>query len=496
MTRVQSKTRGTRGRKLAALACAGVCSLTSALASANGRFPAAQQLVVNPGNPNRIWLRATHGLLTSADRGASWRWICEKSIGYGGTDDPAIAVTESGTLLAGIFKGMPVTRDDGCNFEVQPTIGRQNVVDVTVEKGDAKQALALTSTGDGTGNYVSQVWRSSDSGATWNKLTDNLDPILLGLTIDPAPSDPKRVYVTGSLFQQQDAGVMTQGVLYRSEDGGETWVRRDIPDTDNINQPYLSAVDPANPDILYVRVRGPNATAPSFVENRLIYSDDGGESWRELLRDNADFLGFALAPDGKTVFIGMGDSREPGNARPVDETVLGIYRSPAPAFDFKRVSDDPEHPAVGHIGCLTFDGEDLWVCGSQFDQGFELGRSSDRGQTIEPLMELDSIEGPVICPCETSTGSSCVSEWPDLCTTIGRCESGDPGPPAYCGDPPETGPTGGAGGTAGGDGGGDGCGCRAPGSAGHTAGALGAVLGLLGVLLGLRRMRTAGRRRG
>src|SRR5688572_14405213 len=149
--------------------------LLPALVSANGRFPSAQQLVVHPRDPNRIWLRATHGVLTSGDRGATWHWVCEQSIDYQGTEDPAIGITASGTLLAGIFDGLALTTDNGCDFHFEPTIGKQNVVDVSVEKNDPTRALAVTSTGDGNGGYVNEVWRSADSGATWAKLGPSLE---------------------------------------------------------------------------------------------------------------------------------------------------------------------------------------------------------------------------------------------------------------------------------------------------------------------------------
>src|SRR6185503_7772783 len=86
----------------------------SSHAVANGRFPNAQQLVVSPTNPDRLWLRATHGVLTSADRGKTWRWVCEEAVGYSGTRDPSIGVTATGAVLVGV-SGLSISRDDGCD---------------------------------------------------------------------------------------------------------------------------------------------------------------------------------------------------------------------------------------------------------------------------------------------------------------------------------------------------------------------------------------------
>ncbi len=71
---------------------------TPATAAANGRFPDADQLVIDPADPTRLVLRATFGMLQSMDAGVTWTWLCEQVIGYGGMDDPPIAITGDGTL--------------------------------------------------------------------------------------------------------------------------------------------------------------------------------------------------------------------------------------------------------------------------------------------------------------------------------------------------------------------------------------------------------------
>ena len=282
----------------------------------------------------------------------------------------------------------------------------QNIANVSVEKGNPARALALASTSDAMGGFSTQVWRTTDSGATWTKLGADLEPTLLGLTIDSAPSDPSTIYVTGVRYVPSDGG-STRGVLYRTTDDGQSWVSLDIPGTDNRYQAYLSAIDPGDPRKLYIRVRGPDVynRPGSFVENWLLYSEDGGAAFRELIRESADFLGFALAPDGQTVFIGMGDSYAPGFVRPANEAAFGLYRASVSDFAFQRVAHSGGVPS-GHMSCLTLDGDDLWVCTSDAQQGFLLARSSDRGTTLEPVTHLVDLEGPVQCSCESSTGRS------------------------------------------------------------------------------------------
>ena len=42
-------------------------------AAAHGAYPAVRQIVADPTDDSRLFARATYGLLTSTDRGKSWR---------------------------------------------------------------------------------------------------------------------------------------------------------------------------------------------------------------------------------------------------------------------------------------------------------------------------------------------------------------------------------------------------------------------------------------
>jgi len=446
-------------------------------ASANGRFPNAQQLVVHPTNHDRLWLRATHGVLTSADRGKTWRWICEAALGYSGIADPAIAVTASGKVLVGL-NGLSTSADDGCDWIRDQTFRGQRVADLSVEKSDPRRVIVLTSTRRDDGNYDNAIWRSLDAGDSWTKLPGALEEDLVGETLDAAPSDSRRLYVTGLVWSVGDAGPTNHGKIFVSKDDGATFESYDLPTPGFGYAPFLAAVHPTNPDVLYVRVKGPDITPPATgtVENFLLYSEDGGKTFREILHENADFLGFALSPDGSTVLLGMGDSEQPAT-RPVDKNALGLYSAQAPNHSFERLSS-------GHVGGLTFDGDELYLCTSQFAQGYEVMRSADRGHTLEGVTELANVEGPVICPCETSTGSLCPDQWPAMCEpgNLGRCSGpDDPKAKAYCGDPPapppppEPPPD-------------DGCGCRTPSHHTTIAAAL-SLLALASVPLLRRRRR-------
>ena len=396
------------------------CSLTLGSASANGRYPSAQLLVLDPSDPNRLWLRATYGLLTSADRGCTWHRICESAPNYFGSEDPMFGVTASGTVIGGTFRGLTATRDRGCNWSAQGPMEGQFVVDLAVLPTDPRRAVAMVSSGRQDGTFANQVWRTTDAAATWAKLGPELDSSLLLMTLDAAPSAPNKIYVTAARYTSGDGGaLLSEGFLLRSDDDGATWSQRTVPGTSGSFDPWLSAIHPTDPNKIYVRLRGPDS-GPDLVDNRVVYSADGGETWREIFQARADILGFALSPDGNRVLLGLGDSRTLGMVRPVNPDVLGIYAASAQNHQFVRTRP-------GHIGCLTWSPDGVYFCATEYPidrgPGFELGLTTDEGVTARQVMHRASIEGMLQCSSSSVTTQVCeMDEWLPVCKDLGRCD--------------------------------------------------------------------------
>ena len=484
----------------------GAALLAAPDADANGRFPRAQQLEECPGDPSHLVLRATFGVLSTADSATSWSYTCEGIICYGGTEDPSMGITRDGTLLAGFFQGLAVSHDRGCSWSfIGGGLDQRFVVDVTVRKDAPDVSLVLVSDNAAGGKFLNQIWQSPDNGVTWAQLGVDLADDMTTLTLDPAPSNPDIIYVTG-VARTEPMGPtppMLRGVIARTTDAGQSWERFDIPESDAFNNPFLSAIDPNDPDRLYVRTN-------SMTMDALHVSDDGGKTWSKVLEGQAEFYGFALSPDGATVTAGFGDPRDPNVV--TDPAVLGIWRAPTATLSFTKVFDGP-------IGCLKWTGTGLYACTSQDVHGFELGISSDMGSTVNPLLALPDVQGPQVCPAGPDS-ELCACEWQTVCAAIGQC-SADASMPEECQLPDRcfpasaggaagasgsgsggdgatsTGGTGGTGGastsdagpgsggsqqasggsSAGGSGDDGGCGCRVPG--GRTAGGMGAMLALL-----------------
>lgn len=120
------------------------------------------------------------------------------------------------------------------------------------------------------------VWKTTDFGTTWKPIFDDQPTGSIG-AIAVAPSNPDIVYVgSGEGLQRPD--LSTGDGMYRSADAGKTWTHLGLRDGQQIPQ---IAVDPRNPDRLFVAVLGhpygPNA------ERGLFRSSDGGRTFDKIL---------------------------------------------------------------------------------------------------------------------------------------------------------------------------------------------------------------------
>lgn len=413
---------------------------------ANGRYPAAGLVAIDPSDPDHIVVRATYGLLSTADGGKTWTWICERSIGFSDNEDPMVVFTKNGTLLAGVFKGLSVSTDRGCVWSyIGGELTDRYVVDLSTEKNSPERAVAVLSNGIGGGKFNTQVYETADDGVTWTQAGANLSEDFLGLTLDAAPSDPNRLYVSGR-YGAPDY----PGVIERSDDRGATWQTMNVAGADDKHLPYLSAIDPSDAGVVYVRLDGPEVDA-------LVVSKDGGQSWEMAFEGTGPLLGFALSPDGSKVAIGG--------------TEDGLWTAPADTLAFTKVSELT-------VRCLLWTENAFYACADEFKDGFTVGVSKDEGQTFEPLHHLKEL-CPLQCPVGTPTAEECPARWGALALTI----NADP-----CGEG-SSGAGGAGGGTGSTNGGGPGCSCDVAGG-----GAAGGGLALAAAALSAwarRRRRTA-----
>lgn len=328
-----------------------------------------------PGDPNRVFLRATFGVLASFDGGASWRWLCEEAIGFSGTWDPPIAATRDARLWMGLEHGLAWTTDT-CTIHAMPEVAGELVSDVSAAGNDLVFATS-------TPKKPAALWRVR------NGVAQKSGAVLDDFYIDTLDASATRVYATGV-----HPGKRPEPHLFRSDDAGRTLheVSAAWPTQGRL---YLAAIDPKNDARVLVRQLGDRGSD-------LLLSEDSGATFRVVLHMDGAMFGFAQSADGATVWAGSGEAAE------------GLWRSTDRGRTFSAVAKAP-------IFCLHRTAEKLFTCSNPFTledagRGYAIGTSTDDGATIAPLIGFADVLGPVAC--DAGAGASCARSWSTMHATF------------------------------------------------------------------------------
>ena len=417
---------------------------------ANGRYPAASQLARNPQNPAHMVAQTTYGFLQTVDGGASWQWICEVSVGYDGQEDPFIGILGNGNILAATTQGLSLSQDHACGWQKVPQpeyLGRLPAIDLVIDPHDAAHAIVLD---DAEDQLHTQLMATHDSGATWTQLGPALPNNAAGLTLEIAPSQSSRLYVSARVGPDQD-----EHALLRSDDGGLSWTTlpfnptmtdaQGVPlpaDQTQVLGTYIGAVDPTHPDTLWLRAHR------SFNPDQLWRTQDGGQTWQLAFQAAKGRLpAFALSPDGQQVTVGA--------------------VTPQPGIWHAQASDLQFTPVAGLTTyCLKWLDDGLYACADEVLDGMTIALSTDNGghfNAVHHRQDLTQLD----CGPTTRTAILCGKLWPLVSYQLGVGAQAEP-PPVKAG-------------------------CQAA-RVGGFAGTLALLLALVATTLAL--LRTARRRRG
>ncbi|MBM3907316.1 MAG: hypothetical protein FJ363_04450 [Gemmatimonadetes bacterium] len=282
-----------------------------------------QQVWVGTGEPNsRNSIEPGGGVYKSTDGGITWKLMgLEKTQHIGRIAvDPrnpnvvwvaALGAAWSSNPDRGLYK----TADGGATWQQVKLISdKAGFVDVDIDPKNpdvmyaasyerVRSPYSLKSGGPG-----SALWKSTDAGKTWTEVTGNGFPTgpkgRIEIAIARSNTDIVYAMVEAATPGKDGKYVAERNPpangLYRSADGGKTWVKTNNA---NVRPFYYSqvAVDPRNPDRVY------------FSSTQLLVSDDGGKTSRVAAQgvhvddhgtwiDPNDPERIALANDGGVAF--------------------------------------------------------------------------------------------------------------------------------------------------------------------------------------------------
>jgi photosystem II stability/assembly factor-like uncharacterized protein len=175
-----------------------------------------------------------------------------------------------------------------------------------------------------SGGYAGGIFKSTDGGDTWKKLTKGLPKLIGKIGVDVSASNPNRLYA----IVEAEKG---KGGLYRSDDGGESW---QLKNGDRIlwtrSWYYMHiAADPVDDDTVYVM------NAP------FMHSIDGGVTFEKRSTPHGDHHDLWINPNDNRNMIQANDG---GATITFDggESWSSLYNQPT--AQFYRVNTDNLYP--------------------------------------------------------------------------------------------------------------------------------------------------------
>jgi len=192
-------------------------------------------------------------------------------------------------------------------------------ISLAVSPADPNLILAGSSSGG--------VWRSTNGGEQWTPVSDGHADLSIG-AIAFAKSNPRIVYAAmGSDF-------LGTGVL-RSDDAGLTWRHVSGSSFSQRGRSLRIAIDPANPERLWVAQIERQGTGNNELVIGLLRSQDGGVTWRNVLA--AQLTDFLHVPGTAETLLasvgsGRGNNITPGVWKSVDGGENWTLIKPAGVF--------------------------------------------------------------------------------------------------------------------------------------------------------------------
>jgi len=125
---------------------------------------------------------------------------------------------------------------------------------------------------------VGGVFRTFDRGINWTPIFDDVGVPSIG-NIAIAPSDAQRIYVgTGEANGSATSGAFFGDGVYRSDDGGDSWMNVGLPNSNHIGR---IVIDPSDSDRVFAAATG--ILYGKNEERGIFRTLNGGTDWERVL---------------------------------------------------------------------------------------------------------------------------------------------------------------------------------------------------------------------
>lgn len=250
---------------------------------------------VHPNNPDVVYVAA---------QGDRWKGTAERGV-YRSTDGG-----KSWTL---VLKGENLT-SGAAGLSMDPNNPR---ILYAAMWDHQRTPWYVRSGGPGGG-----IWKTTDGGETWTRLTEGLPKLMGNLDVAVSPANPERVY---AIIEAEKGG------LYRSDDAGKTWR---LLSEDRLIQTrswyYMDIIaDPKNADVVWVM------NAP------VLRSIDGGRTFQVVNATHGDNHGLWINPENPNYIANANDG---GASISLDGGKSWSTQDNQPTAQFYHVTVDDDFP--------------------------------------------------------------------------------------------------------------------------------------------------------
>ncbi len=313
------------------------------------------RVTLDPNDPSVVWVGTGEsnsqrsvaygdGIYRSDDGGKNWQNLGLKKSEHIGRvvvdprDSKVVYVAAEGPLWGpGGDRGLYKTTDGGKNWKAMLTISENTgVVDAVLDPSNPDIVYAAAYQRRRhvftliDGGPESAIYKSTDAGATWNKLKSGLPSVDMGrIGLAVSPADPNVVYAT---IEAADG----KGGIFRSTDKGATWERRNDFDVGAMYYGQIIA-DPKNVDRIFV------------MNVYLRESPDGGKTLHRVEETNhhGDNHAIWIDPDNTKHWLLGSDG---GMAETYDDSKTWQFKANLPTVQFYDVAVDNAVPFYNVCG--------------------------------------------------------------------------------------------------------------------------------------------------